>query len=385
MKKKLISMGIILGLCFCSACGNNAKEAQETVVEEKTGTEEKEAGETAAEEQEKEAQAAEESKEQQSATEDIKLAMEEGQYDKAIEMLNSSQSEMEADEYAILLSNAYLYKGDYVAAADVLVEETGKTGSDALKDRLEYIRENTVAVESKFNSYDTDGNISYSTTCEYDTDGNEIKKQVVYAEEEYGNYSYTIESEYDDKGNIIKQVTVEQFEDGSTGTTEEITENEYQQDGTLKKITVYHDGGVISREVEYDSNGKPILENYYSDGELYSYRKREYDADGNELRNEFREVSEEEGSFENYAYEYDDAGNVVKKTGSDEEGNITLIEEYDSNGNMLKYELPDNFSSEYVYNSLNDVISGNFITLCDSLSDSTNTTEYVYQFIGNIE
>lgn len=383
MKKKLISMGIILGLCFCSACGNNAKEAQEAVAEEKTEAEVKEAGETAAEEQEKEAQTAEESKEEQSATEDIKLAMKEGQYDKAIEMLNAAQSEMEADEYAILLSNAYLYKGDYVAAADVLVEETEKTGSDALKDRLEYIRENTVAVESKHYNNDE----YYRTaTYEYDEDGNEIKRQITdvsEAEERIAN----IESEYDDKGNIIKEVST--GFDGSVIT--ETTEYEYQQDGTLGKTTlhrdgVHSDGGTFSvkEEREYDSNGNPILENNYSDGELEYYYKWEYDADGNKTRREYCWISNGESSFVNYTYEYDDAGNIVKKTCSDDAGNIIEIEEYDSDGNQLKYEYVGYYSTESEYNSLNDAV---LIKIKSSGDDaaSTDTTEYVYQFIGEIE
>ena len=170
MKKKMITLGMVICLGICSACGGSQDIETEPTTEQVTTEAESvaENQETEGQEIKKEEIIGEEQQQEvsePSVTDEIKAVITEGDYDKAIEMLNQAQADMEAEEYALFMSNAYLYKEDYVAAADILVEKITETDSQELKERLAYIRENTLIVETK--SYDASGNYSYGNGYQF--------------------------------------------------------------------------------------------------------------------------------------------------------------------------------------------------------------------------
>ena len=357
MKKKIVSIGIVLCLGFVTACGNTSET---TVVEN-----------TSEVSMEQESVVTEETNEA-SVLESVNEAIENGNYDEAMSILESSQSKMETDEYAIKVSNIHLYKNDYVAAADVLVEKIKETDSAVLKDRLEYIRESVRLVEA--NAYDENGNLSYTSVYEYDTQGNLTKRTELDAE---GNVSQSHEFEYDDKGNKTKSFGM----DGSGSTYVSLYENEYDSNGALTKVATCSEDGTIDFLEEYDDNGNVVLMTCYQDNNPFSYYKYTFDDKGNETSVEFEYISGEyEGSLT--SYEYTEENGIIKKVGYDKDGNIECTMEYDEYGNTLKDDSMGFAVLEYKYDSLNKQIYNSMIG--EGIMIISNI-ENTYEFVGTIE
>lgn len=357
MRKKLVMISMVLNLSFMVACGS---AADTMVAEEKESETTFEASETV-------------DTEENSIVDSVNEAIKNEKFDEALTILENSQLEMEGEEYAILLSNVYLYKKDYVAAADVLVEKISETDSQVLVDRLEYIREKTLAVETR--GYDENGNLGYTQVHEYDEEGNVLKLTEYDAE---GNVQSGKEYTYDEYGNVTKETML--YVDGSV--SNKVINNTYHSNGFLASATACHENGDIISVIEYDEDGNTLLETMYDDGAPFSYYEHTYDENGKEVSYEFRFFEREGGYIHTFEYEYDQDGNVIKEVESDEEGNVESAIDYDVDGNVLKMDLTDFYVSEYKYNSLNDAI------YCSTKSEYASTTydiEYTYMFIGSIE
>lgn len=126
----------------------------------------------------------------------------------------------------------------------------------------------------------------------------------------YGKYVH----EYDSDGNCVKGIWY--YSDDKT--VYRVSINTYNENGNQTSITVY-----------YDYDGHPTKHSYY---------EMKYDEHGNET--EWFEVKANSGigTVCKYSYEYDDKGNIAKKTvnnssskGETEEYAYT----YDDDGNML--------------------------------------------------
>lgn len=368
MKKRILGILLVTTMVFSLVgCGSNGTEAE--VVEQASEVE------SIVENVEEQPTVSEAETEVggQDVTESIKLAIQEGKYDEAIGMLDKAKADVEAEEYALLMSNVYLYKEDYVAAADVLVEKIEETDSQVLKDRLEYIRANTIKVETL--EYDQEGNMVYSTTYEYDDAGRLLKSIGLDASGDQTRNSKS-EYEYDDKGNKIKEVYIL----GDEETWYSTFDYTYKEDGSLASATIYYEEGIIGKIEEYDDFGNVIMQTMYNEGEAFSYYKYEYDESGRETSVEFGYATGEVQYIK--TYEYKDVDGLIEKTCYDEEGNATAFAKMDKEGNIVYDDTTGLFILEYKYNSLNDRV---YYSASGSGLDSINTMENIYKFIGNIE
>lgn len=174
---------------------------------------------------------------------------------------------------------------------------------------------------------------------EYDNKGKLLKSTTTYFNEEdwiemMGETHSVYESEYDDRGNVVKMVSTSYMVNGPEETDEDNYEYEYDAEGRIiREIDIYSDGTKNTIEYEYDENGSQIL-----------YRSIVIYEDGTE------EVIVEDKTI--YEYEYNEAGNVIKRTYSIE-GNTDKkhIDEYDENGNIIKSSQvwDDGYVETYLY------------------------------------
>lgn len=159
-------------------------------------------------------------------------------------------------------------------------------------------------------------------------------------------YNHTIETKYDALGNEEKKVV--KREDGS------ICEIEQFNDGVISKTQRFWPEGDICEEIEYNEEGKPIIERSYDPNETSKIKSTimyEYYDNGNlkfkycnDNISENKEIYYENGTpkykMNNGIYEeYNDKGLLIKSgiknkmTGEDD---MTTIYEYDSLGRVIK-------------------------------------------------
>lgn len=240
---------------------------------------------------------------------------------------------------------------------------------------------------NKFNNYLCDyeydilGNLisstSYSSvtaltiTSEYDDSENEIKRTTL--DRNSGKITLC-EYEYDGNGNLIR----------TTQTTDELTiviqEAAYDNNGNqLEEKTYYYgdsiyDGSInVWHEYEYDSNGNEIkheIRNYNPDGSIDTWYGYEYDSNGNETKYE-RKIYNNDGicfRYERYEKEYDNDGNIIKEIQYIKDDSINFENEYE-------YE----YDYEYQYKE-----KGYLVLISKVSKDGTiYNTEYEYDEEGN--
>lgn len=149
---------------------------------------------------------------------------------------------------------------------------------------------------------------------EYNPDGLLIRKTGF---DRNGEYQGEIIYEYDENGNLISQ---SEGKPGS-GISSLARSYEYDDTGKLIKETQFDFDGEINQyfTYEYDENGKQTVKhNYNPAGEemvdpVVCQWKYEYDGEGRVV-DEWRESVEGGHKSEQYQYEYDEYGNVCKKT-----------------------------------------------------------------------
>ena len=124
MRKKILGILLATTMVFgLVGCGSTEEQASVNEVETEQASEV---------ETEEQVSVSETEVSEQDVTEGIKVALQEGKYDEAMGMLDEAKADMDVEEYALLMSNVYLYKEDYVAAADILVEKISETDSPVL-------------------------------------------------------------------------------------------------------------------------------------------------------------------------------------------------------------------------------------------------------------
>lgn len=279
----------------------------------------------------------------------------------------------ETYEDYIKLSNTYLQTDDVLQALAILDEGIEKLGAgerkaadqeiDFLSQRKEYVLAGTVAVgtNSATNRYDDEGNTLHKYVRECDENGNELRNQSVYYNEE-GGIRYLAEFRYDGNGKQTEQKYIDYDSDGSITNFshearvydengKEIENISYDEHGNIKEKTKY----------EYDSNGKNIEETKYNkDDKIVRQVEIEYDAAGRKAKWECYDehgrcsiqriyTRDERGKLIQYdeyynghttkeEYERDENGNTIKSISYDSDGNITKIYEYeyDETGREIK-------------------------------------------------
>lgn len=243
------------------------------------------------------------------------------------------------------------------------------------------------SVAAKFSNYlceydyDIFGNLvsstSYSSvtaltiTSEYDGNENEIKRTTL--DRNSGKITLC-EYEYDSNGNLIRTIQ----------TTDELTiviqEAAYDNNGNQLEEKTYNYGDSIYNgsinvwhEYEYDSNGNKIkheIRNYNPDGSIDTWYGYEYDSNGNETKYE-RKIYNNDGicfRYERYEKEYDNDGNIIKEIQYIKDDSINFENEYE-------YE----YDYEYQYKE-----KGYLVLISKVSKDGTiYNTEYEYDEEGN--
>lgn len=280
MKGKLVSVIMVLGLCFLTACGGNSAERTDANVETGTNVD---AGTEAEKETAKSDAVAEE---------------------------GDNAAESDAEETGVyLLSKETIQNedGEVSGITDYKYDENGNL--------LEKKAQGTDgSISSEKYEYDEKGNVLvYEENVEVNVDGQ------VYSEQRRVEYTY------DADGVLLS----EKSEDGYGFVTS--TEYEYGDNGKIAKATISEgiDGidMITYRTYEYDENDvlrKTVDSDDFGETGVYE----EYNEKGDLIK--WVGIFGTEATYE---YEYDENGNRIKWVGN---LGITTTYEYDENGNCIK-------------------------------------------------
>ena len=149
---------------------------------------------------------------------------------------------------------------------------------------------------SRVNYYNADGALRFSTTYEYDTKGNDIRREQHFADGKV--FTYECKNTYNKKGQLVRIevcinngdadiITREYNAEGqlirSTLSTHEsgnVTTYTYDNQGQLiqSETENYMDDSTSTSTYEYDAQGLLTRQNSYDgDGQLYGYYIYEYE------------------------------------------------------------------------------------------------------------
>lgn len=174
-------------------------------------------------------------------------------------------------------------------------------------------------------SYDEDGTVMWRWEYEYDASGNKVKSLYYHDGEDIlsGWYEYS----YDSQGNEVERRDYDEND-----ALEGIARREYDEDGN-QVLFQYYDGEEELdswTEYEYDGQGNELSSSgYEADGTLSDWSETAYDDHGYSVSHIWTYSPEEEDSYHTYIYqnEYDEEGNIVRRTWySDEE--LQSVTEY---------------------------------------------------------
>lgn len=217
-------------------------------------------------------------------------------------------------------------------------------------------KDKIVVVEKK--TCDAEGNTLEQTEYEYDINGKLEEK--IYSNLTDGiTKKYQYQYEYGEDERISKQI-----ETNSVTGEAFNTEYEYNEAGEIKKEVVYNSEEKVTYWDEKNEKGNQIKFIYYDEDNGYHHKEYEYDEFENEIRyvsynedgsiqyeslkeynNKNQKVSEHEtimgtdgGNYVyDYAYEYNDAGQLIKEIHYEEYGESNWIAyEYNENGDVIK-------------------------------------------------
>ena len=191
-------------------------------------------------------------------------------------------------------------------------------------------------------------------TTRYQEDGSKIvtESQTMLKATGEAISNATYEYTYNPEGLLVRKAG---FYDGQLDG--EVT-YEYDEDGNLtyqSETKATSLGNAMAKKCEYDEAGNLVKETLLdSDGNVNRVYTYEYDADGKQiLQHEFNAAGEEKLSYElcEWKYEYDEEGRVIEewKEGTEHGGKFEHYEyEYDENGNVCKKkDLTLNTTYEY--------------------------------------
>lgn len=251
-------------------------------------------------------------------------------------------------------------------------------------DNEENTEESTVVQREKYNVYISKATLYYSedeigkiTYYEYDDNYNLIHQYTVNTDDEYlSEYTY----EYNENGDLLSRVI--KFNDKHY----ETIINEYYEDGTLSKCTMYTGSECELDEItEYDENGNEISFNMVRYGLFIEYT---YDENNRVLT---RKTYDEDELSLDIKYTYLDDENIVEiytvdteydypkyeKIGYYKDGREKIKESWniDDNGEYI-----DHRWTEYEYNDNNELILEREYTREDTYGDTT----YKYDENGRV-
>lgn len=174
-------------------------------------------------------------------------------------------------------------------------------------------------------SYDDDGSVRWHYEYEYDASGNKVKS--LYYDDGEDILSGWYEYSYDSQGNEVERRDYDEND-----ALEGIARREYDEDGNQVLFQYYNGDEELDSwtEYEYDGQGNELSSSgYEADGTLSDWSETAYDDHGYSVSHIWTYSPEEEDSYHTYIYqnEYDEEGNIVRRTWySDEE--LQSVTEY---------------------------------------------------------
>ena len=161
-------------------------------------------------------------------------------------------------------------------------------------------------------SYDEDGSVRWRWEYEYDASGNKVKS--LYYDDGEDMLSGWYEYSYDSQGNEVERRDYDEND-----ALEGIARREYDEDGNEVLFQYYNGDEELDSwtEYEYDGQGNELSSSgYEADGTLSDWSETAYDDYGYSVSHTWTYSPEEEDSYHTYIYqnEYDEEGNIVRRT-----------------------------------------------------------------------
>ncbi len=188
-------------------------------------------------------------------------------------------------------------------------------------------------------TYDEEGNVMGSARYEHDERGRTILETEYDAD---GNILSSLHLEYDDHDQIISFI---RYDENGNVLTAVRYEYEYYENGSIKKRVSYDANDHMTEWEEFSENERPVKRGVWydrnEDGIYDEYSEYVcFEAQDGWLYNlcvltmEYGEDGELEYTWE---YEYNEMGVRIYETCKDANGFVVKREEYDSDGNPLKF------------------------------------------------
>ncbi len=199
-------------------------------------------------------------------------------------------------------------------------------------------------VTRKMSRYDAEGILQWFETVEVDRDGRISRLCRYYADGDLLRYTT---HQYDADGRLIRSATHDR-----RGTITKSSAYEYDSDGRKSKVTAYDivTGSGVST-YEYSSQGRVTRTIRYDDaGEMRGYDDREYDLDGNLVRQTHYDANDDitrqlewdftpDGRLIEVRF-YKDGALRYRSLTEYEHGRAARTSQYGNDGNPLGYSIP---------------------------------------------
>ncbi len=304
---------------------------------------------------------------------EIYLAL--GEYEDAAAVLNEGIKRIREEDAALLLeqlaevylreSEAWLSDGDYEQAYAVLREGAEATGAAVLSER-ERSLENMSLAEACFEAGEYEEALAYyGNVLEEDDSLAEAYRKSAQIYLVWGDYEnaeavlsggivksreedaqslreqlvgvYLLESDAQLAAGDYEQAYAVLLEGAEAADAENLLDRAQDVRDKVKLVRADYDGGSVGRGYEYDAAGNLIKRVIYNrDGSIDCWSEYEYDASGNQNKEVWYNG---EGSIVRWnEYEYDAAGNPIKEVTYNRDGSIVCWSEYeyDASGNQTK-------------------------------------------------
>ena len=292
MKKRFISMMLILGLCFTTACGGGQTESSK-VAADAEGSSQTESEEAALER--------EEATEEATETEGVYVL---------------SKVTIEDNQGVVFSVYEYHYddKGNLLSADKS--NKYGETDSSVVKEEYDE-HGNRVVYDETYTTAEDTYQLHIESEYEYDADGKVLLEK---SHDDLDGTSYT-RYEYDEEGKLVRKERGSIYDDTYVLSSYDIYE--YDENGVLKKETMYDEDDAFTCAAEYNENGEKIKTKFEYAEIVFEY---EYDENGLVLKS----LSYTNGELEDIKEKiYDENGNVITETYYDADGNIKNITKYE--------------------------------------------------------
>lgn len=256
---------------------------------------------------------------------------------------NASDSESKADTSSDTDSSQAEEKQE---DKDVLIKEETYAGND-LSEKITYSYDYDKAsghyfctIKKESSSIQNPGTMqtSYVNKNEYDEN-----MTLLATYNEAGQP--TSKNELNENGKVSKHTQYTK-----AGAVQRYNVNEYNKDGNLTKVTYYDSKGTVQETYSYEyTNGKMTKERYESNG-VVNENTLKYNEKGYVVKSE---NAGNKNRYIDYEYEYFDDGGYKSTVKSTLNGNVTtVVNTYDSNGNLVLNESPNGFVHKYYYGKL---------------------------------